>query len=108
MLDEQKRIESLHQHQAGQPLTTRVLEDGAAGINLAAPLVVGHPFEFSSLLPAIVRSEERVGPKCLGAVLLQFVKRVELQQIVGIHNASILQGRRCRRFRRHLTPLRLP
>lgn len=81
------------------PLTTRILEDGPAGIDLAAPLLVGHPFEFSSLLLAVVRSEESVGPKCLGAVLLQFVQRVELQQIVGIHNASILQ-RRCRRFRR--------
>ena len=74
-------------------LTARILEDGPAGIDLAAPLLVRHPFEFSPLLLAVVRAEERVGRKGLGAVLLQLVQRVELQQVVGIHDASILQRR---------------
>ena len=63
----------LFQQSSKSKLTARILEDGPAGIDLAAPLLVGHPLEFSPLLLAVVRSEERIGPEGLGAVLLQFV-----------------------------------
>ena len=95
-----RQFRLFQQSSKANKLTARILEDGPAGIDLAAPLLVGHPLEFSPLLLAVVRSEERIGPEGLGAVLLQFVQRVELEEVVGVHDAAILQRRR---FDRQLT-----
>ena len=96
-----RQFRLFQQSSKANKLTARILEDGPAGIDLAAPLLVGHPLEFSPLLLAVVRSEERIGPEGLGAVLLQFVQRVELEEVVGVHDAAVLQRRR--RFGRQLT-----